>query len=273
MSGEVACILNAGEAVKPQPVNKLPTAAFCAFKNIGTSSQGNCDSELIRAQTLAIGKASDQAAVWLFCAVSSRQWFQGLGVSSSAASASLQARSSQADCVSFCHGDESWSADQASVVLITHEAMWEREATCWWGPGRRSTTIGNMAKTDLRQNGGQDLHVGLAGMLVTSCFFHKSRYIFFPCLFLLRCWMPQVPLCTWSMGHYATDCRLACVFSHKHSNPAILFLLWIVLNRPFRWGIIHHPTYRTFPVQILASKNDVMHEWSYHKRYCWWFLV
>jgi len=107
MSGEVACILNAGEAVKPQPVNKLPTAAFCAFKNIGTSSQGNCDSELIRAQTLAIGKASDQAAVWLFCAVSSRQWFQGLGVSSSAASASLQARSSQADCVSFCHGDES----------------------------------------------------------------------------------------------------------------------------------------------------------------------
>jgi len=35
MSGEVTCILNAGEAMKPQPVNKLPTA-FRAFENIGT---------------------------------------------------------------------------------------------------------------------------------------------------------------------------------------------------------------------------------------------
>jgi len=50
MSGEAARILNAGEAMKPQPVNKLPTAAFRAFENIGTSLQGNCDSELIRDQ-------------------------------------------------------------------------------------------------------------------------------------------------------------------------------------------------------------------------------
>jgi len=49
MSGVAAHILNAGEAVNPQPVNKLPTAAFRAFENIATSSQGNCDSELIRA--------------------------------------------------------------------------------------------------------------------------------------------------------------------------------------------------------------------------------
>jgi len=69
--------------------------------------------------TLTIGKASDQAAVWLFCAVSSWQWFQGLEVSSRAVSESLQARSSQADCVSFCCGDESWSAYQTSVALIT----------------------------------------------------------------------------------------------------------------------------------------------------------
>jgi len=48
MSREAACI--AEEAMKPQPVNKLPTAAFRAFENIGISSQGNCDSELIRAQ-------------------------------------------------------------------------------------------------------------------------------------------------------------------------------------------------------------------------------
>ena len=53
MSGKVARILNAGEAVKPQPVNKLPTAAVRAFENIGTSSQGSCDSELIRAQQVS----------------------------------------------------------------------------------------------------------------------------------------------------------------------------------------------------------------------------
>ena len=86
MSGEATRILNAGEARKPQPVSKLSAAAFCAFENIGTSSQGNCGSELIRFPMLAIGKASDQAAVGLFCAVSSRQWFQGLRVSSRAAS-------------------------------------------------------------------------------------------------------------------------------------------------------------------------------------------
>jgi len=53
MSGEAARILNAGEAVKPQPVSKLPTAAFRAFENIGISSQSNCDSELIRAQQVS----------------------------------------------------------------------------------------------------------------------------------------------------------------------------------------------------------------------------
>ena len=41
------------EAMKPQPVNKLPAAAFRAFKNIGTSSQGKCGLELIRAQQVS----------------------------------------------------------------------------------------------------------------------------------------------------------------------------------------------------------------------------
>ena len=53
MSGEAARILNAGEAVKPQPVNKLPTVALRAFENIDISLQGNCDSELIRAQQVS----------------------------------------------------------------------------------------------------------------------------------------------------------------------------------------------------------------------------
>jgi len=45
-------------------------------------------------------------------------------------------------------------------------------------------TIGNMAETGLRQNGGQDLYVRLARMLVTRYLFQKSHYIFFQCLFL-----------------------------------------------------------------------------------------
>ena len=138
-SGEAARILHAyvGEAMKPQPVNKLPTVAFRAFENIDTSSQGNAirsSWELSRFPTLAIGKASDQAAVWLFCAVSSQQWFQGLGVSSREASESMQARSSQADCVSFCHGDESWSADQASVALKIYSSFQFKVILTLWCP-------------------------------------------------------------------------------------------------------------------------------------------
>jgi len=41
--------LNAGEAMKPQPINKLTTVAFRAFKIFGTSSEGNCNLELISA--------------------------------------------------------------------------------------------------------------------------------------------------------------------------------------------------------------------------------
>jgi len=55
MSGEAACILNAGKAMKPQPINKLTTAAFRASENIhvGTSLQGNCNLELIRTQQVS----------------------------------------------------------------------------------------------------------------------------------------------------------------------------------------------------------------------------
>jgi len=53
MSGEAARFLNAGEAMKPQTLNKLTTAAFHALENIVTSSQGDCDSELIRAQEVS----------------------------------------------------------------------------------------------------------------------------------------------------------------------------------------------------------------------------
>jgi len=149
-------------------------------------------SGLRKFPTLAIGKASDQAVVWLFCAVSSWQWFQGLGVSSSVASASLQLRSSQAYCVPFVVGMNHEVRTRRQLRwLLPHEAMWEREATCWRGPGRQRTTIRNMAETGLWQNGGQDLHVGLAGMLVTSYLFQKSHCVFFPCVFLLRCQTPQ----------------------------------------------------------------------------------
>jgi len=59
MSGEAAHILNVVEAMKPQHVNKLTTAAFRAFENIGTSSEGNCNSEHISDQ----GSASFQGAL------------------------------------------------------------------------------------------------------------------------------------------------------------------------------------------------------------------
>jgi len=62
MSGEAARILNAGEAMEPKPVNKLTTAAFRTFENIGTSSQANCDSELIRAQQ--VSRASNWEGFW-----------------------------------------------------------------------------------------------------------------------------------------------------------------------------------------------------------------
>jgi len=46
-------------------------AAFCAMKDFGTGLEGNCNTELIRAEqvfgTLATGNASDHAAVWLLC--------------------------------------------------------------------------------------------------------------------------------------------------------------------------------------------------------------
>jgi len=112
-----------------------------------------------------------------FCAVRSRQWFQGLGVSSR---------------VAKCKGGHPKPTVFPFVVGMNHEvrtrrqlcwllpikAMWEREATCWRGPGRRRTTIRNMAKTGLRWNGGQGLHVRLAVMLVTNCLFQKSHYFF-----------------------------------------------------------------------------------------------
>jgi len=36
-----------------------------------------------------------------------------------------------------------------------------------------------MEEAGLRRNGGQGLHVGFAGMLVTNCLFQKSHYLFF----------------------------------------------------------------------------------------------
>jgi len=67
MSGEAARILNAGKAMKPQPVNKLPTAAFRAFDILLAPVRKAIviwsSSQLSRFPMLAIGKASDQAAV------------------------------------------------------------------------------------------------------------------------------------------------------------------------------------------------------------------
>jgi len=40
---------------------------------------------------------------------------------------------------------------------------------------------GKMAETGLKWNGGQGLHAGLVGMLVTSFLLQKTHRILFPC--------------------------------------------------------------------------------------------
>jgi len=66
MPWEVACIFSTGEAMEPQLINNFAAAAVCAFKDFGTSSEGDCNTELTglsKFPTLAIGNTSDQAAV------------------------------------------------------------------------------------------------------------------------------------------------------------------------------------------------------------------
>ena len=63
---EVACIFSTGEAMEPQLINNFATAASWAFKDFGTSSEGDCNAELIRTEPVSntgnwIGNASDQA--------------------------------------------------------------------------------------------------------------------------------------------------------------------------------------------------------------------
>jgi len=62
MPWEAACIFNTGEAMEPQLINNFAAVAFCVFKDFGTSSEDDCNMEVIRT-TLAIENASDQAAV------------------------------------------------------------------------------------------------------------------------------------------------------------------------------------------------------------------
>jgi len=39
--------------MEPQLINNFATAAFCAFKDFGTSSEGNCNTELIRTEQVS----------------------------------------------------------------------------------------------------------------------------------------------------------------------------------------------------------------------------
>jgi len=57
MSREAARIFSAGEAMEPQLINKFAAAAFCTFKDFGTGSEGDCKTELIRAEQVSnVGK-------------------------------------------------------------------------------------------------------------------------------------------------------------------------------------------------------------------------
>ena len=101
---EAAWIFSTGEAMEPQLINNLPQRYLEQSRILAPVWRViaiRSSSGLSKFPTLAIGKAFDQAAVWLSCAASNRQWFQGLLVFSRELSVSLQARSSQAACVPF----------------------------------------------------------------------------------------------------------------------------------------------------------------------------
>jgi len=54
MPWEAAWIFNTGEAMmEPQLINNFAAAAFRAFKDFGTSSEGNCNTELIRTEQVS----------------------------------------------------------------------------------------------------------------------------------------------------------------------------------------------------------------------------
>ena len=53
MPWEAACILNTGEAMEPQLINIFAAAAICAFKDFDTSSEGDCNAELIRTEQVS----------------------------------------------------------------------------------------------------------------------------------------------------------------------------------------------------------------------------
>ena len=53
MSREVACIFRAEDCMEPWLIKSFTAVAFCALKKFGTSSEGNCNTELIRAEQVS----------------------------------------------------------------------------------------------------------------------------------------------------------------------------------------------------------------------------
>ena len=53
MPWKAACIFRTGEAMEPQFINDFATAASWAFKDFGTSSEGDCNTELIRTEQVS----------------------------------------------------------------------------------------------------------------------------------------------------------------------------------------------------------------------------
>jgi len=53
MPWEAACILSTGESMESQLINNFATVAFRAFKDFGTSSEGDCNTELITTEQVS----------------------------------------------------------------------------------------------------------------------------------------------------------------------------------------------------------------------------
>jgi len=53
MPWEATCIFSTGKAVEPQLINNFAAAAFSAFKDFGTSSEDDCNTELIKTEKVS----------------------------------------------------------------------------------------------------------------------------------------------------------------------------------------------------------------------------
>jgi len=188
----------------PQLINNFAAAACCAFKDFGTSygaHQHWASFQHWQLRTLLTRQQCDSLVQQVTDSGSKGYWCL-------AGNSVYPCRRGHPRLLVFPflvvmnHGVRT---NRQLHRLLPHKGLpgWEREVNGWQGLYRHETMTGSMAGIGLPQNKGPGLHVWLVGMLVTSFLLQKTHCIFFPCWFLWLCQTPPVPLCTWSMVHFA----------------------------------------------------------------------